>query len=184
MITTAATNTKTITRDELADMLGRINGATFATLHTRTRPKLTKKHRDTKAPCPWTDVTKAARINVCLGHDYESSVNRQRAREGGQTDFEAHELPSWLEVVSYPVLRHAGSGKLYLACKVERVYATAYHDETGNLIKPADLAGYLPKPKPSGGGRQDVERAVKHVTYALDSIEAVTMDHVTYIVSE
>ena len=166
-MTTTATPTGTITRGELADLLRDGRGATFATLTVRTAKKLLKKHRETGEPQPCPEAFKLSRVNVCIGHDYEASVNRSLARRGEDADFEAQALSTWQEHAGGPLRRHKTKDTLYVAVKVERVYSTAYVDAAGNLLDADDLAGYLPKP--SAGGE------IVHVTYGLDAIEAVVI---------
>ena len=111
-MTTTATPTDTITRDELADLLRDGRGATFATLTVRTAKKLLKKHRETGEPQPCPEVFKLSRVNVYIGHDYEASVNRSLARRGEDADFEARALPAWQEHAGGPLRRHKAKGTL------------------------------------------------------------------------
>ncbi|MEM6852832.1 MAG: hypothetical protein AAF593_00300 [Planctomycetota bacterium] len=163
-----------LTRDELAEMFRSQRGATFATLTVQTTKKLLKKNRYTGEPQPCRSIVKVSRVNVCLGHDYENSVNRSRLRRGAEADFEAQGLPDWQEHAGGPLRRHKASGKLYVAVKVENVYTTSYLSPAGELLDADELAGYLPKAS---------KGEIAHVTYGLDTIGSVVMHGRSYTVA-
>lgn len=101
-------------------------GAKIVTLTSRTRPKLNKKHRLTGAPLPYKQgVERIATRSGIIGCSYESSVNRQRDREGGPTDdegnvevFHAEKLWNGKGEHDGPLtVRHKGTGKRYITFK-------------------------------------------------------------------
>jgi hypothetical protein len=59
-------------------------------LTTKTNPKLLVKHRETKAPNPWTGgLFRVTTQTVVLGASYAKAVNAQRQQEGVEGEFSA-----------------------------------------------------------------------------------------------
>lgn len=162
---------KAITRDVLQSMLSDIRGATFATIVTRTDPKL-RKTGNTLGP-----VRKVSRVNVTLGFQYEAAVNRQRTREGSDADFIAAPR-QWGKKISPMMVEH--NGKFYLETKVERSLEHSFQDENGKEI-PEDLVKPF-LPVRSESSRQETEKEILVRDYALESIVSLTMKGEDYVI--
>lgn len=163
----------TLTRDELADRLADQAGTTFATLTTRTDARARKTGN------PWGTVYKTSRVNVALGTDYETGVNRQRGREGAEADFTAQSR-QWGTVVAGCLVEH--KGRLYLRCKVERSLSHHYEDADGSLLDPEAARPFLPAKRQVAS--QGVEREVVERSYALSSVLSIAIDGQVYRVAE
>lgn len=73
---------KTITLTDLLQEIDANNGNLEVILHTMTKPRLNKKHRETKEPCPYSNgVLHVAERPAILGQNYEDEVNQARLRE-------------------------------------------------------------------------------------------------------
>lgn len=160
---------KALTIDGLIPLLATVKGATFATLITETDARLRKTGN------PFGEVTKVSRINVCLGFHYEAAVNRQRAREGAETDFEAAPR-QWGERISPNLISH--KGKMYLETKVERSLGYTYFDAKGQELTAKQVAPFLPS---RGGNRQETEKEIVVRDYALESIRSLAFGGETYV---
>lgn len=163
---------KTITHNTLFTMLSEIRGTTFAKIVTDTDPKLRKTGN------PFSGVRKVSHVNVCLGFQYENSVNRQRGREEIAQDFESAPR-AWGTKISPMFIEH--KGKLYLETKIERSLSTSYVDATGRELTSEDVAPFLPKR--SSSSRQGVEKKVLIRDYAMDSIRSITINGESYKVA-
>ena len=162
---------KAITQENLQSMLADIRGATFATLVTKTDARLKKTGN------PFGNVEKVSRVNVCLGFQYEKAVNRQRAREGTEADFEA--VPrQWGEKISPMFIAH--KGKIYLETKVERSLSTTYLDSKGQEIPSEAVKPFLPARAESS--RQETEKEILVRDYAMDSILSLSFRGEDYVV--
>ncbi len=170
---TFTTATQTITTDELADRLRKQTGTTFATLTTRTDARLKKTGN------PHGQVFKVSRVNVCIGHVYENSVNNQRQREGNGETFTA-QARQWGEHAGGAIVEHRG--KVYLRCKVERSIMHRYEDTQGHLIDPDAIRPFMPAKRQAA--TQGVEKEIIERSYYLDSIMMIAIDGQTFIVNK
>lgn len=166
--------TQTITKGDLTAMLAGIRGATFATLTTETFPKLLKTGNNLGT------VRKVSRVNVTLGFQYEAAVNRQRVREDGTPDFEAAPRQWGVRVPGTVLVRHEGTGKVYLETKVEKSLDHIYVGANGQQIPDDMIAPFLPT---RGNSRQDVEKEILVRDYAIESIRSVKMQGNEFIVA-
>jgi len=155
---------KAITQPELLATLDGIKGATFATIVTETDARLKKTGN------PFGPVRKVSRVNVTLGFQYASAVNRQRTREGSEADFESAPR-QWGERVTPMLVEH--KGRTYLETKVENVYSTEYYTTDGRKLSREDVAPFLPSR--SGSSRQKTEKEIVVRDYAIDSIRSLAM---------
>lgn len=160
---------KTITKKDLIALLDDIKGATFATIVTDTDARLKKTGNPFRGP-----VRKVSTVNVTLGFQYESSVNRQRAREDAEPDFKA-EPRQWGKRVTPILVMH--KGRIYLETKVERSQAR-YVDAAGWTLDNTEVRPFLPS---RGKSRQGVNREVIVRDYSLDSIRSISMKGEQYI---
>jgi len=156
---------KILTKGELVAYLSGIRGATFATIETETEPKLLKTGN------PYSEVRKISRVNVCLGFQYEAAVNRQRAREGAETDFEALPRKWGVRIPRTVLVEH--KGKVYLETKVEKSLDHRYVNLQGIAIPDDLIAPFLPKRKENE--HQDTEKEILVRDYSVDSIRRMNV---------
>jgi hypothetical protein len=160
-----------LTQSELIALLGTVKGATFATIVTRTVPKL-KKTGNTLGT-----VLKVARTNVCLGFQYEAAVNRQLAREGTSADFEAKPRQWGERIPGTMLVTH--KGRTYLETKVEKTLGHTYRDANGNILPDEAVQPFLPA---RSKGRQGTEKEILVRDYALDSIQGITVKGKEFVI--
>lgn len=162
---------KALTTTALVATLAMVKGATFATLITETDARLKKTGN------PFGPVRKVSRVNVCLGFQYESAVNRQRTREGSEADFEAKPRQWGTRQAGTMLVEH--KGKLYLETKVERSLGYTYMDANGTELTPEEVAPYLPARTEST--RQETEKEIVVRDYSLDSIRSISFGGEQYV---
>ena len=177
MTTHQNTTTQTITRDELADLLRQVNHATFAGITAETDARLKKTGNPFALP-----VMKRQSHNLCLCFEYERSVNRQRGREGTEQAFEAQARKWGQRIEGTPLVEH--KGKLYVTGKVEHTASDViYRDALGHPLDPEAIAPFKPASR-SSAAHQGVDREVITRDWSLDSITRITLNHVTYLVTD
>jgi hypothetical protein len=147
--------------EQLVEMLVKNKGAKIVTLHTETQPQMRKMNN------PYLGVVKKSRINGVVNFNYENSVNRQREREGSETDFVAEERKWGHRINGTPVVKH--KDKYYLEVKVERVLDSSY-ELNGNVVNYEDLKPFF---YAKGESRQGVENEIKLRDFSLDSLKAL-----------
>jgi hypothetical protein len=173
-----APTTQSLTPFELVDLLMESRGAKFVTLETRTEPRLLAKHPLTGTPNPHRgNVVKISRVNGMIGWQYESSVNRQRAREGMTDDFEAMRRAWGRRISGTPLVEH--DGRYYVELKVERSLGHRYETLDGWPVEASSVEVYLPTRRP---GRQGVQREVVLRDYAIENIVSIKMNGTTFFV--
>ena len=152
-------------------MLADIKGATFATLVTATDARLKKTGN------PFGNVRKVSRVNVCLGFQYESAVNRQRTREGSEADFETAPR-QWGTHISAMLIEH--KERIYLETKVEKSLDHKYLDANDQELSSEAVAPFLPTRAQST--RQETEKEIVVRDYALDSILSLAIKGEEYVI--
>lgn len=162
---------KALTTTALVALLTSVKGATFATLITETDARLKKTGN------PFGPVRKVSRVNVCLGFQYESAVNRQRTREGTEADFEAAPRQWGQRQPGTMFVEH--KGKLYLETKVEKSLSHIFMDANGKELTPEEIAPYLPARSESS--RQETDKEIIVRDYALESIRSLALKGETYV---
>lgn len=162
---------KALTTTALVEVLATVKGATFATLITETDARLKKTGN------PFGPVRKVSRVNVCLGFQYESAVNRQRTREGTVADFEAAPRQWGTRLPGSMLVEH--KGKLYLETKVERSLGCVYLDASGKELTAEQVAPFLPARSEST--RQETEKEILVRDYALESLRSVSFGGEQYV---
>jgi len=150
--------TATFTNDSdlVASLQTVAKGATFATMVATTVPKMTVKHRDTKAPyseCFKGEVFCTSTKHVLIGASYENCVNNQLKREGmSQLTFTAESLPygEWVAGLENVCIKHNDAFQLRY---MENMNANApkseyvYHYGDGTELTESEralLKGFLP----------------------------------------
>ena len=149
----------------IQEMIDSIRGSRIVTFVSITDPDWASIK--STGPNPFKDtVKKRSVVNGMIGFIYENSVNRQRFREGLETDFESFPRKWGTRLHGTPWVEH--NGKRYLEVKVERVLSTEYIDQDGNIIQPETIRPFL-KPK-NTTSRQGVENEIILRDYALNNI--------------
>jgi len=166
-----------VTPQELAERVAQVKASTIVGVTTLTSVKMLKKHRDTKEPCPYGEITKRTVMNVMFGTDYAKGVDNRRVKEGKAADFVVapHQWADHVDGKPAIVVNKAGD-QSYANCRVLGVQSVEYLQDGVVVDKDdLDLAGYGPK-KSKEGARQNVEDAVIWRTVKLAplcSFEAV-----------
>ena len=163
-------------------MLRHPRGATFATIVALTEPALTGGKS-----CPFKGrVFKVSRVNGVLWHNYANSVNNQREREGGASDFAAQPR-KWGERVPHTsIVEHTnktGAFKVYAELKVERSLGHRYVWADGRELDTAEhdaLATWLRKSKQAE--TQQTEKEIILRDYNLENIVAINIDGSQYVI--
>jgi hypothetical protein len=171
----------------LTDALNKINTTRICVIVTRTRPKLLKKHRVTKEPCPFAEVERIAERRVVIGADYENCVNRQLDREGAEPEFKAEALwggagrhvPGNRFLVE--LVEHTSTKKRYLAfLPLDTDVKDRWTCEAGD-VDVAALDGFLPA---ESTPNQGTEKAVFWRTVGVENVVQVRCGEIFDIVPE
>jgi hypothetical protein len=177
----------TVTPDELLKRVAQVKASTIVSVVILTDVKMLKKHRDTKEPCPYGEITKRTVMNVMFGTDYSNAVDNRRVKEGGTADFEVapHQWAEHVDGKPAIVMNKAGD-QSYANCRVLNVSSVEYlQDGVPVDADSLDLDGYGPK-KGKEGARQQVEDAVIWRTVKLApecSFETVRANGVELVVA-
>ena len=171
-----------ITPEDLRAKLFNQVGATFATVVTRSEPRMRKRDN------PYFGIVeKLQRLNGVINFVYSRSVNRQRQREGHPEEFEAQPR-RWGERVFdngrlTPLVRHIKDGeeKWYLELKLEQVIEKKYIDHTGQEVQEETLQPWLPEPRQAA--TQETEKEIVLLDISLDNIRAIVMGGEEYVVN-
>ena len=171
---------KTLSIQELIDLLDARRGAEFVTITARVDARLVKKDRETGEPNPYAGATKVSRVNGLINWCYANSVNNQRKREDVEGEF-VPESRRWgqrrfVNAAGEPVYDRSASVRLspfvdhkqavYLEMKVERSLGHQYEAVDGSPLTDEQVAPYLPAR--SSSSRQEVENPVILRDYTLD----------------
>lgn len=158
---------KTITYQNLVDMLLTEKKSTIVTLICRTIPKMNKGDNPF-----FGQIFKWTKVNGILNWDYEKSVSSQRLREGLDTwsGFKALDR-TWGKHLTKSLIEH--KGRLYVQIKVEKtIYSKYYHFNKQidkSVIEKFLVKSYQPK-------TQETEKAIVCRNYALDSIKFLVLN--------
>lgn len=182
-----------INRDEMRDILYRARGATPVTFIAVTKPEL----KGGKG-CPLYGLIKIAKVNGLTNFHYERSVNRQRTREGEESDFKA-QARSWgvklftengrmlpltcnLKDVEPNVteddVRQIPPSNLYMEVKVENTLGHKYI-LNGNDVPDSEVNQYL---RGGSSSRQGLDKPVVIRQYALNTIQELAMNGKKFVV--
>lgn len=179
----------TITRPQLADLLRRLNHATFLSITSLTTVKV---------PVGAPVIRKLSRVNLCVG-DYAAAVERRQAKEGNPVTFE-RKPRKWGVHASLALVEHqpkdSAALKHYLSAQVLKAKPPIYLVETPPLkpgkrprligVEKAAIQHLLPPDRTAEtAAAQGLSEgaAVIHRDYSLDSISAVSMGGKVYRIS-
>ena len=174
-----------ITFSDFENLVRSKKGTNFVTFTYEGPANLLKGGRKGVPVNPYSDVRKRYQVNGTVGFSYESSVNRQRTREGKEADFTPTDR-AWGTKEDSFIVRHVpatgenvGKDMSYLIVKVERVLTTPeYIDENGMVLPKEALDPWLRKPSPAA--RQGIDREVIYRTYTIANIKNLRINGVVY----
>ena len=162
----------TMTESALLDELRKNKGARIVTIVTSTTPRMRKSN-------PFDgNIRKVSRTNGMLNWHYARAVNRQRDREGKETNFEAQPRKWGTRIQGTPLIEHKGN--FYIEMKVENAIEYRYETLDGQPINKDDVKPHLyarSKPK-----NQEVENPIILKDYKVGSIASITMDGETRLI--
>lgn len=159
---------KTLTQNELKNLLLATNGSTFVNIVTHTVPVLVGGKKNI-----YTGLTKVSSVNGIINFRYENSVNNQRDREGLETNFVAQER-KWGKHLSQSVIEH--NDAYYLQIKVEKTQEPEYFLK-GSRVDNTEVNKNLPKRK---DGTQEVDKTVILRDYNLSNIREIRLNKQEY----
>lgn len=154
-------------------------GARPMTITLRTIKDLTKAQ---SAQLETHELIKIARHSVFINFDYSSSVNRQREREGKETDFKgrgSHFIHK--EGDPRPIVRNKNDESLkYLQVKVEKRLAETFISAKSGEVLDNDLVHSVIKR--SDKPNQGTDKAIITMAPSLDSIVSLVCDGAEYAI--
>lgn len=143
-----------------------IKNPVIATLYTQTKVKMNKTGN-----LYYDRATKQSRVNVVIGPDYESCVNKQADREGIPTDFEAQPRTWGMRIKGCPLVTH--KDEIYVEAMILRSLGHTYYID-GKEATPGQVEYIESKlGVRTEGARQPVEKKVIWRDYRLTSINAI-----------
>lgn len=168
-------NTVKITREELVKMLMDWNyGAQPAVIQSVTEPKIKAAGK-----AIYGTITKIGAVNCMLGFNYEAAVKRQLKREGKDPNtFEAK--PIWHgkgERINSRLVRHTGTGELYISYKYERSLKAFHFDSVLNFIPKSILSNYF---YASSNRSQGTDKEIKIRMMKIANIRKIKFKKTTY----
>lgn len=165
---------KSISQAAFEGLLMEIKSATPVTFVAITDARANKKSVDgNKTPNPYEKILKKTRVNGFIAYDYETAVNRQRAREGEATDFEAGERKHG-ERIAPAVSETNGVRKMVV--KVQSYLGSEYYGVNGSAMKPiTEAEAKLFIREKDGPKNQGVDKVVDHKEYNISNLEEVSL---------
>jgi hypothetical protein len=145
-----------------------VKGTTFVSIDAVTPEKLPKS-------CPIQNVLKAQTRTGVIGFDYESSVNRQDVREGGEGEREAKSRKWGTTSPCRKWVSHIKKGETntvrYLQMKVEQTKNITY-TSNGKTIDKSEIADFIRKPSVSST-QEGLEKQVIIRDINLANVKAI-----------
>ena len=168
---------KQVNQNQLVNLLAGLTPNTPAKITTLTDPKLKK----TGNPYNEGQIMKASVATVLLNYSYEKEVNRGRALEGKEFDFEAKPRKWGERFGNTPLITH--NGQLYLSCKFLNTESTKYLNE-GTEIDKLSIEQWLPVSK-SAADKQGLDEAHEIIVrdFKIASITEIEVNGETYKIS-
>lgn len=158
---------KSLTKQELVEVLKSVKGNTFISIESKTEPKLKKGN-------PFNALIKISKVFGAIGFNYENSVNNQRIRESLEVDFEAKPRQWGKRIKGTPLVEH--KDKYYLEVKVQGAESDYFQDN--NRVDVDKIKPWMYNSK----SRQGVEKEVIVRDYSLDNISRIKINKKDFIV--
>jgi hypothetical protein len=168
-----------ITTTELLDKLMAQHKTTFVAVRTAKKEKPLKKSRVTGEAFEGSVISEST-YSAGLCYDYETAVNNRREREGKEADFHAESLPfgNWYNG-SKIIIEHNGKYYVRLTLNANNKPQKHYY-LNGKPVEFESIADVMPKPSGYGSDKQELEKQVKVINVALESIKKINMNGETY----
>ncbi len=116
-------------------------------------------------------------MNVCIGFDYENSVNNQKSREEQEMDFVSAPR-QWGKRVDLKTVEH--NGNTYLSMNVQKTFDVKYM--AGDLeIQKESIKDFIPAK--SHSKTQGTDKEIIYRDVLINNIKQIKMFGETYIVS-
>lgn len=160
---------KTITKEELKNILFSQKGTTFISLETETEQKLKGGKKN-----PLSGLIKINKVCGAIGFHYQNSVNRQKEREGQESNFISQPRKWGVRLNGTPLVQNGE--KFYLELKVQSSQTPDYFFK-GVRIDNEQVRKFLPNKSSS---RQNLENEVILRDYSLDSIKRIKINSEEY----
>ncbi len=175
--------TLNITRQELISILNGIENPTFVNIVSTTNVKMNKektKEGNKELNPYYNKVVKLRKGNFLIGSDYESRVNNNDIKEGGEGNFESK--PSSVGVhISKCVLFNERLNKYYLSHeKFPKVKPTNEFLFEGNSIDKMIFNKWISDSNPYQN--QPQEKKVEWTTLTIDNINELSLNGTHYII--
>lgn len=169
--------TQEITRQELITILSQVEKSTFINIVSKTKVRMNKTGN------PYYDmIFKKSKSNYLIGNDYETRVNNNDKKEGGEGNFESVEC-SVGKHISKCVLYNEKLNTHYLMYeRFDETPPQVEYEYNGNPIEKQLFESYMTKV--SSTTRQPQERVVKFQTFKMDSINECTLNGTHYVVKD
>lgn len=175
-----------ISPDQIPDIIRHHEqyGARPAQVEIATRKRLLKRSRATGAANPFgCERVKLAKLSVFFNTDYQTAVNRQRARENKPADFTAE--PNWFSHETRSIVLHKGEARSpYIFLRVIKELAPPRYFVNGVEVEKSGLVEFLPKSdlQDDPCDKQGLNSPVCVRCLKLESILSITIDNVHYAV--
>ena len=166
---------KKITVNQLVNLLSAISVETPARIVTETEVKMKK----TNNPY-FGQVTKRTTSNVLLCFNYENEVNRERAKEGKEFDFEAKARTWGDKLGNSPIITN--NGQLYLSVRFLKSDGSEFKHNNQPIAKTM-LTEWLQESKSSASnqGLTDTNEVIVR-TYKVVNVKEITIGTETYVI--
>lgn len=168
----APTDSTIVTVDELQQILINTKGSKFVGFVALTVPDMKK----TNNPYFNTLQKETSIYNAIINWTYETSVNKQRIREGKEPDFEALPRVWGSRIKGTPLVEY--NGKYYLEVRMGNVKAQRFLNN-GIEISKEEIEPFL-RIKKNEGQRQELDKPIILRDYELRSIKEIKMGGTSY----
>jgi len=139
---------KTITKQELLNIVAKQKGATFVSIETETEQKLLGGKSN-----PLKGLIKRSKIAGVLNGNYTNMVNNQRIREEKESDFVAQPRVWGIRIEGTPLIKHKDN--YYIEVKVQSTQKPDYFLGE-KRIENDDVKPFLPQRKANQGLDTDI----------------------------
>jgi hypothetical protein len=145
-------------------------GSKFATIVMLTNPRLSKQGKSN-----FPNASKLTTCQVNLNVNYEKSVNRQRQREGKESDFKSGS--SWHKPILIngkhtPFCRSIKTGEVYLRCTLVKTINKLFINNNGEIIPNNAINPFI---KETRNTKQDLDKEIRFFCLKLSNVQGLTI---------
>ncbi len=174
-IKTMNKETKTIGQTELLEILMNVDKSTFVNIVSKTKVRMNKTNN------PYYDkVFKVNKCNYLIGNEYETRVNTNDKKEGGEGNFVSEENKVGVHISKCVLFNEKHNSHYLQVERFDEIKPNVSYIFEGNEVEKTLFESYLVKVSESS--RQPQERRVLVQSFKLSSIEEITLGGVHYIV--